>query len=82
MKLLVAAIVFISLFFLFGGLFSVGLYGSKSPKKTSKTVELQMVEGKTANTYSMNQIDSISAAYNYPFTSANGKGTSVYAVAK
>lgn len=82
MKVLVATIVLLSLFFLFGGLFSVGLFGSKSLNKASKTEEVQIVQGKTAKRYSMNQIDSVSAAYNYRFTSANGKGSSVYAVAK
>ncbi len=84
MKLLVAIIVLFSLVFLFGGMFSVGIFGNHSVKNnTAKIKQVTIVNSQpVTNHYSMKQIDSITAAYNYPFTSANGKGSSVYAVAK
>ncbi len=80
-KFLVGLAVFFSLLFLFGGLFLVGAFSSNKENKNSKVYTTVAVE--PANpTLSMKQIDSVTARYNYTFTSANAAGISVYSVGK
>ena len=83
MKLLISFIILLSLVFLFGGLFAVGAFSNQGPEngKPSKISET-VLQPEQDNRLSMKQIDSLTSTYNYPFTSANAAGSSVYSVTK
>lgn len=85
MKFFIGFIVIISLLFLFAGLFSVGLFSNthSQNKKLVQLERIQVAESKLlGERYTINQIDSVTASYNYPFTSVGASNSSVYAVAK
>lgn len=85
MKLLISLIILFSLLFLFGGLFSVGIFtnGSSQQKKIAETKAMGYVASQPlGERYTMKQIDSITSVYNYPFTSANAENSSVYSIPK
>ncbi len=85
MKLLISLIVLVSLFFLFGGLFSVGIFsnGSSEKKKEAEIKSMGVISSQPlGQRYTVKQIDSITSVYNYPFTSANATNNSVYSIPK
>ncbi len=77
-KLLISIVIFLSIFFLFGGLFLVGLFTNHNNESAIKFVTAKS----EAESLSMKQIDSVTSKYNYPFTSINAAGISVYSVGK
>ncbi len=80
-KFIVGIVVFLSLLFLFGGLFLVGVFSNHSKENNNKGYTKVAVHP-AEPTLSMKQIDSVTAKYNYNFTSANAEGISVYSVGK
>ncbi len=80
-KFLVVIAVFFSLLFLFGGLFLVGIFSNHSNQNKSK-VYASFTTKSLEPKLSMKQIDSVTAKYNYNFTSVNAEGISVYSVGK
>ena len=80
-KFIVGIAVLFSLLFLFGGLFLVGVFSKKNDNKNEK-VQTSYVIKPGEPKLSMKQIDSVTAKYNYNFTSANAAGISVYSVEK
>ena len=80
-KFLVSIFVFLSLFFLFGGLLLVGELTNHSSKKTSVVSTLNNKNSDEPK-LSMQQIDSLTAKNNYNFTAVNAAGISVYSVDK
>jgi|GEM_PF-2226790 len=79
-KFLVSIFIFLSLFFLFGGLLLVGELTNNGSKMTSVFSTLNNNSDKPK--LSMQQIDSLTAKDNYNFTSVNAAGISVYSVGK
>ncbi len=81
-KFLISLVIFFSIFFLFGGLLLVGAFtnhsGDNDESKSIKYVTTQSA----SETLSMKQIDSVTSKYNYPFTSINAAGISVYSLEK
>ncbi len=80
-KFLVVIAVFFSLLFLFGGLFLVGVFSDHKNQNESKAY-VKFTTKAAEPKLSMNQIDSVTAKYNYNFTAANAAGISVYSVGK
>ena len=82
-KLMVGLVVTFSLLFLFGGLMLVGAFSASSNgKKLLEKSYTRMSIEHAVPSMSMKQIDSLTARYNYNFTSANAGGISVYSVMK
>ncbi len=82
MKLFIYLLVFLSLFFLFGGLAAIGISEVKSnPMEHTQIVPAQL-EGyiHSNEILSINQIDSLTSNSNYYFTSSNAAGISVNSV--
>ena len=77
-KLVIGLVIFLSIFFLFGGLFLVGVFTNHANNNSVKYVAAQS----ESESLSMKQIDSVTSKYNYPFTSINAAGISVYSVSK
>lgn len=77
-KLVIGLVIFLSIFFLFGGLFLVGVFTNHANNNSVKYVTAQS----ESESLSMKQIDSVTSKYNYPFTSINAAGISVYSVSK
>ncbi|MCL5028240.1 MAG: AsmA family protein [Bacteroidetes bacterium] len=77
-KFLIGLVIFLSIFFLFGGLFLVGAFTNNTNNISGKYVTAQS----ESESLSMKQIDSVTSKYNYPFTSINAAGISVYSVGK
>ena len=77
-KLLIGTVIFLSIFFLFGGLFLVGVFTNHNNGNAIRFVTAKS----EAESLSMKQIDSLTSKYNYPFTSINAAGISVYSVGK
>jgi len=73
-KFLVGFFVFVTIFFLFGGLLLIGAFSTSSKdKKDLNSVNTTQVTypQKMKKKLSIKQIDSVTSAYNYYFTSAN-----------
>jgi len=69
-RLLISAIVFLSLLFLFGGLFFLGAFSGNSNSLIEKSVTTRTYVS-PYNSLTIKQIDSISSSANYNFTAAN-----------
>lgn len=76
MRILIRAAIFLSLLFLFGGLFLVGILHKDN---TVVNDDLAYYNSMQARRFTIKQIDSISASTNYNFTAANGPVTSTVA---
>lgn len=77
-RFLIGVVIFFSIFFLFGGLFLVGVFTNHNNNNSVRYVTAQS----ESESLSMKQIDSVTSKYNYPFTSINAAGISVYSVSK
>lgn len=77
-KFLKGLFLFLSLFFLFGGLLLVGEFSNHNTTKAEIVGTSNYKDNESV--LSMKQIDSVTARYNYNFTSSNAEGISVYSV--
>lgn len=73
MRILIRVSIFLSLLFLFGGLFLVGIFHKDN---TLTSNDLAYYNSLQARRFTIKQIDSISASSNYNFTAASGSVTS------
>jgi len=82
MKLFIYSLVFLSLFFLFGGLAAIGISEAKSNTEEYSQMVPAQLEGYIHSNamLSINQIDSLTSNNNYYFTSSNAAGISVNSV--
>lgn len=76
MRILIRVFILLSLIFLFGGLFLVGIFHKEN---TVTSNDLAYYNSLQAQRFTIKQIDSISASTNYDFTAANGSVTSTVA---
>ncbi len=72
----------ITVLFLFGGLYFIGMVKSSADKGLENNTSIVNAEYALAsgNKMSIKQIDSLSAAYNFSFTSVNAKVTSLKSI--
>ncbi len=75
MRLLISIIAFLSLLFLFGGLFVLGAFSGSNNSLIEKSVSTK-VYASPYNSLTIKQIDSISSSANYRFTSINANPVS------
>ncbi|MHB1688431.1 MAG: hypothetical protein ACYCVH_13805 [Ignavibacteriaceae bacterium] len=77
MKFLISLAIVLSLLFLFGGLFSVSIFGDRIKTSSDSGTKTKITANgfieKPNERLTMQQIDSISSAANYSFTMANAE---------